>query len=167
MTGVQTCALPILEIDHGPTSAATFLRGADVAPTAPVGRILLVDDSISVRKFVGQMLERAGFQVITASDGAEALQILRETPVHALVTDLEMPRLSGFELIENLQRRPDLRELPVVILTTRVAEKHRALAQRLGIQHYVTKPVEEEPFVRLVASLTAPAAEAVVGGAAR
>jgi chemosensory pili system protein ChpA (sensor histidine kinase/response regulator) len=165
----------LLEAGLAVPSAAPWARGRAPARVPPgprrppdaVRRVLLADDSISVRKFVGQMLERAGFQVVTASDGVEALQILRESPVHALVTDLEMPRLSGFELIENLRRRPDLRELPVVILTTRVGEKHRALAERLGMRHYVTKPVEEERLVRLVASLVASAAKATVGGAMR
>ena len=82
------------------------------APAEPPGprRILLVDDSISVRKFVGQMLERAGFAVITAADGVEGLQVLEETPVDAVITDLEMPRLNGFELIDRvLAHRGDVR----------------------------------------------------------
>ena len=116
-------------------------------------RVLLVDDSISVRKFVGQMLERAGFRVTTANDGAEALQHLAETSVDAVITDLEMPRVNGYELIEGLRRRPSTRDVPVVILTTRAGEKHLSLARRLGVKHYVTKPVDEQAFVQLIDSL--------------
>ena len=131
-------------------------------------RILLVDDSISVRKFVGHMLERAGFRVVTANDGAEALQHLTENRVHLVITDLEMPRVNGYELIEDLRRRPSTRDLPVVVLTTRAGEKHLSLAQRLGVRHYVSKPVDEQAFVRLVASLTAAErVETELAGAAR
>ncbi len=123
---------------------------------APLARrILLVDDSISVRKFVGQMLEKAGFDVITANDGAEALARLDETAVHVVITDLEMPRLNGFELIQHIMQRPAIRDIPIVVLTTRAGAKHLNLASWLGVQHYVSKPVDEEAFVELIASLAA------------
>ena len=116
-------------------------------------RVLLVDDSLSVRKFVGAMLEKAAFEVTTANDGADALARLAESDFDIVVTDLEMPRLNGYELLEDVRRRPATRALPVVILTTRAGEKHQSLARRLGVNHYITKPVAEEPFVRLVESL--------------
>jgi chemotaxis protein histidine kinase CheA/ActR/RegA family two-component response regulator len=117
-------------------------------------RILLVDDSISVRKFVGQMLEKASFEVVTANDGAEALRRLGDTAVDLVITDLEMPRVSGYELIEDLRARAATRALPVVVLTTRAGAKHVNLARSLGIVHYVAKPVDEDAFVRLIVSLT-------------
>ena len=110
-----------------------------------------MDDSLSVRKFVGLMLERAGLEVRTAADGVEALTLLDEAPVDVVVTDLEMPRVNGFELIGDMRRRPETRDIPVVVLTTRAGEKHLALARRLGVEHYVTKPVDEQAFVALVA----------------
>jgi chemosensory pili system protein ChpA (sensor histidine kinase/response regulator) len=116
-------------------------------------RVLLVDDSISVRRFVGQMLEKAGFDVTTANDGAEALTRLGERAFDVMVTDLEMPRVNGYELLEDVRRRAATRELPVVILTTRSGAKHQSLARRLGVSHYVTKPVTEDVFVRLIESL--------------
>ena len=120
------------------------------------GNVLLVDDSISIRKFVGQMLEKAGFDVTTAIDGTEALVRLGERAFDVMVTDLEMPRLNGYELLEEVRRRPDTRELPVVILTTRAGAKHQSLARRLGVSHYVTKPVTEDVFARLIDSLALP-----------
>jgi chemosensory pili system protein ChpA (sensor histidine kinase/response regulator) len=134
-------------------AAPPHTRPASAAETTR--RFLLVDDSISVRKFVGQMLERAGFSVATASDGADALQQLETTAIHAVITDLEMPNVNGYELIENLRRRPSTRDLPIVILTTRGGDKHQELARRLGVKHYLTKPVEEAAFVDLVGSLVA------------
>jgi CheY-like chemotaxis protein len=96
------------------------------------------------------MLEKGGFEVVTANDGAEALERLIDTTVDIVITDLEMPRVNGYELIENLRHRASTQEVPVVVLTTRAGEKHWTLARRLGVRHYVTKPVDEEAFVRLV-----------------
>jgi chemosensory pili system protein ChpA (sensor histidine kinase/response regulator) len=127
-------------------------------------RVLLVDDSVSVRRFVGHMLENGGFEVLTANDGAEALERLVDTTVDVVVTDLEMPRVNGYELIENLRRRPSTQEVPVVVLTTRAGEKHWALARRLGVRHYVTKPVDEQAFVRLVTDVAAAAPEVEPSG---
>ena len=132
-------------------------RGIPAGGTAERARVLLVDDSVSVRKFVGQMLERAGFMVATAIDGVEALERLAEGPPSVVVTDLEMPRLNGYELIRDLKRRPATRDIPVVVLTTRAGDKHARLARELGISHYMTKPVDEPAFVRLVESLAVPA----------
>jgi chemosensory pili system protein ChpA (sensor histidine kinase/response regulator) len=106
-----------------------------------------------VRKFVGLMLERAGLEVRTAGDGAEALSLLGAELVDVVVTDLEMPRVNGFELIGDMRRRPETRDIPVVVLTTRAGEKHLVLARRLGVEHYVTKPVDEQAFVSLVKGL--------------
>ncbi len=138
-------------------------------PAEAPRRVLLVDDSISVRRFVGHMLEKSGFQVTTANDGAEALERLAEAAFEVVVTDLEMPRVNGYELIEDLRRRPSTRNLPVVVLTTRAGEKHWSLARRLGVKHYATKPVDEQAFVRLIDGLTATAAagEPALGGALR
>lgn len=164
----------------------TFLREAAPAAAAatPLGlrpgaaptsegeeerpRVLLVDDSVSIRKFVGQMLEKAGFRVFTAVDGHDALRQLMDLTVDVVVTDLEMPRINGYALIEDLRRRSGTRDLPVIVLTTRAGAKHVSLARRLGVNHYVAKPVDEQNFVRLVAAVTAaPAEEATLAGSDR
>ncbi len=113
--------------------------------TAPTQRhpVLLVDDSLSVRKVVAQMLRKAGHQVVTAADGQEALELLEQQPFQAVVTDLEMPRMSGFELLEEVRRRPNLAHLPIAVLTTRASSKHRDLAVELGANAYLTKPADE------------------------
>ncbi len=145
----------------GRAAAGARARGTARGSTKKQARrILLVDDSISIRKFVGQMLEKAGFEVVTANDGAEALRQLGDTVVDVVITDLEMPRVSGYELIEDLRARASTRALPVVVLTTRAGAKHVNLARRLGIAHYVTKPVDEEAFVRLMVAMTAGGAAA-------
>ena len=139
--------------------AATRTPAAPVREPAafePAGRrptVMLVDDSVSIRKFVGQMLEKAGFQVVTAIDGHDALEQLVERTVDVVVTDLEMPRINGYALIEDLRRRPATREIPVIVMTTRAGAKHVGLARRLGVRHYITKPVDEQGFVRIVESV--------------
>jgi len=97
--------------------------------------------------------------VAAARDGADALEQLAELPVSVVVTDLEMPRVNGYELIRDLSREPATRDLPIVVLTTRAGAKHVNLARELGVEHYVAKPVDEASFVQLIGSLagTAPA----------
>jgi chemosensory pili system protein ChpA (sensor histidine kinase/response regulator) len=154
-------ALKLLELTvTAPVARAIETSREPDADAAVDGRrwVLLVDDSVSVRKFVGGMLERAGFRVVTARDGAEALQQLAARAVDIVVTDLEMPRLNGYELIRDLNREPATSGLPIVVLTTRAGAKHASLAQSLGAEHYVAKPVDEKSFVQLIESLAAPLA---------
>jgi chemosensory pili system protein ChpA (sensor histidine kinase/response regulator) len=144
--------LALAESRQGSSVAAAPIPSLDVSrpPGRVARRVMLVDDSVSVRRFVARMLEKGGFEVVTANDGAEALERLIDTTVDIVITDLEMPRVNGYELIENLRHRATTQDVPVMVLTTRAGEKHWALARRLGVRHYVTKPVDEEAFVRLV-----------------
>lgn len=128
---------------------------ARLAP-APLERglkILMVDDSLSIRRVVGQMLTRWGHVVSTAGDGYEALELLQENRYDAVITDLEMPRVNGFELLDEVRRRPDLRETPVFVLTSRANEKHQALAAELGASGYLTKPLEEAKLRSLLSTV--------------
>jgi CheY-like chemotaxis protein len=109
------------------------------------------------------MLEKAGFRVVTAVDGQDALDQLVDQSVDVIVTDLEMPRVNGYALIEDLRRRATTREVPVIVLTTRAGDKHVSLAQRLGVRHYVAKPVDEQSFVGLVRSVVTTAEPALAG----
>jgi chemosensory pili system protein ChpA (sensor histidine kinase/response regulator) len=106
-------------------------------------RILLVDDSLSVRRVVSQTLKRNGYTVTTAADGQEALDLLSEHTFDAIITDLEMPRLNGFELTEEIRRRKTLSNLPVAMLTSRASDKHAQLAIELGVNEYLTKPLDD------------------------
>jgi chemosensory pili system protein ChpA (sensor histidine kinase/response regulator) len=142
------------------TVAAAKVAASPIAQHVRRSRVLLVDDSISVRRFVGRMLSAGGFDVVTANDGAEALSRVAEGRFDVVITDLEMPRVNGYELIEDLRRRTSTRDVPVIVLTTRAGDKHVSLARRLGVEHYVSKPVEESTFVRLVASVASASSEA-------
>jgi chemosensory pili system protein ChpA (sensor histidine kinase/response regulator) len=132
-----------------------------VTTTAPITqsfKFLLVDDSISVRKIVGRMLERNGYSVVTAHDGQEALDILRQQQFDAILTDLEMPRLNGYELIEDVRRTWNSDQLPIVVMTTRAGEKHRQLALELGANHYFSKPIDESKLLNFLRGLKIPSA---------
>jgi chemosensory pili system protein ChpA (sensor histidine kinase/response regulator) len=153
-TSLAGAGSPLAGSTRATVAAAKVPAGAGAERTTPP-RVLLVDDSISVRRFVGRMLTAGGFEVVTANDGSEAIARVAEGRFDVVVTDLEMPRVNGYELIEDLRRRSSTRHVPVIVLTTRAGDKHVSLARRLGVEHYVTKPVDEPTFVRLVASLAA------------
>jgi chemosensory pili system protein ChpA (sensor histidine kinase/response regulator) len=115
--------------------------------------VVLVDDSISVRKFVGRMLEKAGYRVKLASDGLEALEIVTQTRCDLVVTDLEMPRTNGYELLNHLRQSPETRDIPVMVVTSRAGAKHRERAMKEGAVAFMIKPVQEDQFISAVTNL--------------
>ncbi|MEK6692634.1 MAG: response regulator, partial [Nitrospirota bacterium] len=113
-------------------------------------RILIVDDSLSVRKYVGAFLEARKFKIYSASNGAEALEVLEETPVDMIITDLEMPVMHGYELISRLKESDRLKEIPVIVLTSRSAGKHREKALQSGASGYLIKPFDEKSLLEIL-----------------
>ena len=129
--------------------------------------VVLVDDSISVRKFVGRMLEKAGYRVKLAADGLEALEIVTQTRCDLVVTDLEMPRTNGYELLSHLRQDPQTRNIPVMVVTSRAGAKHRDRAMKEGAMAFLTKPVQEDQFIAAVGRLIgSPAGQALEKAAA-
>ncbi|HYL46801.1 MAG TPA: response regulator, partial [Candidatus Limnocylindrales bacterium] len=115
--------------------------------------VVVADDSISVRKFVGRMLEKAGYRVKLASDGLEASEIVAQVGCHLLITDLEMPRMNGYELMAHLRQNPATRRIPVLVVTSRAGAKHRDRAMKEGASSFLTKPVQEDQLLSTVESL--------------
>jgi chemosensory pili system protein ChpA (sensor histidine kinase/response regulator) len=115
--------------------------------------VVVADDSISVRKFVGRMLEKAGYRVKLASDGLEAAEIVAQLGCHLMVTDLEMPRMNGYELMSHLRQDPTLRKIPVLVVTSRAGAKHRDRAMKEGASAFLTKPVQEDQLIATVEGL--------------
>jgi chemosensory pili system protein ChpA (sensor histidine kinase/response regulator) len=115
--------------------------------------VVLVDDSISVRKFVGRMLEKAGYRVKLAADGLEALEIVTQIRCDLVVTDLEMPRTNGYELLSHLRQDAQTRNIPVMVVTSRAGAKHRDRAMKEGAMAFLTKPVQEDQFIAAVGKL--------------
>jgi len=115
--------------------------------------VVVADDSISVRKFVGRMLEKAGYRVKLASDGLEASEIVAQVGCHLVVTDLEMPRMNGYELMAQLRQNPATQRIPVLVVTSRAGAKHRDRAMKEGAMAFLTKPVQEDQLIATVESL--------------
>jgi chemosensory pili system protein ChpA (sensor histidine kinase/response regulator) len=115
--------------------------------------IVVADDSISVRKFVGRMLEKNGYRVKLAADGLEAAELVAQHGCHLVVTDLEMPRMTGYELMVQLRQSPATRRIPVMVVTSRAGAKHRDRAIKEGAAAFLTKPVQEDQLLAAVEQL--------------
>jgi chemosensory pili system protein ChpA (sensor histidine kinase/response regulator) len=115
--------------------------------------IVVADDSISVRKFVGRMLEKNGYRVKLAADGLEAAELVSQHGCHLVITDLEMPRMTGYELMVQLRQSPTTRRIPVMVVTSRAGAKHRDRAMKEGASSFLTKPVQEDQLIAAVEQL--------------
>jgi chemosensory pili system protein ChpA (sensor histidine kinase/response regulator) len=115
--------------------------------------IIVADDSISVRKFVGRMLEKNGYRVKLAADGLEAAELVAQHGCHLVITDLEMPRMTGYELMAQLRQTPTTKRIPVLVVTSRAGEKHRNRAVKEGAAAFLTKPVQEDQLIAAVEQL--------------
>jgi chemosensory pili system protein ChpA (sensor histidine kinase/response regulator) len=137
--------------------SAAIARGT--IPTEAIDRvaqervIVVADDSISVRKFVGRMLEKNGYRVKLAADGLEAAEIVSQFGCHLVITDLEMPRMTGYELMVQLRQSPSSRRIPVMVVTSRAGAKHRDRAMKEGASAFLTKPVQEDQLIAAVEQL--------------
>ena len=124
--------------------------------------IVVADDSISVRKFVGRMLEKNGYRVKLAADGMEAAEVVAQHGAHLVITDLEMPRMTGYELMVQLRQSPSTRRIPVMVVTSRAGAKHRDRAMKEGAAAFLTKPVQEDQLIAAEEKLVGTEARPVV-----
>jgi chemosensory pili system protein ChpA (sensor histidine kinase/response regulator) len=145
-----------MHVGGGPSpEAPAIAETADVAPL-----VLVVDDSLTVRRVTQRLLVREGYRVVLAKDGLDALERLAEEKPQVVLSDIEMPRMDGFDLVRNLRADPGLADLPVIMITSRIAQKHREVAAELGVDHYLGKPYSEEDLLTLVGRYTAATAGA-------
>lgn len=112
--------------------------------------ILVVDDALTVRNTLQQLLEDAGFYVETARDGMDALNILRNFEPRVVLTDMEMPNMNGVELASSLRQQEANKDLPIIMITSRSQDKHRELAQKAGVSAYITKPYNEGELLKTI-----------------
>ncbi|GBE48217.1 chemotaxis protein CheA [bacterium BMS3Bbin12] len=119
------------------------------AEPEPSGRVtvMVVDDSITVRKVTARLLERNGMDVLTAKDGVDAVALLQEHVPDIMLLDIEMPRMDGFELATHMRNESRLREIPIIMITSRTGEKHREHALRIGVNRYLGKPYQEGELI--------------------
>jgi len=127
---------------------------AAAAPSQPT--VMVVDDSLTVRKITGRLLEREGYRVVTAKDGVDALeQLLTATP-DVIIADIEMPRMDGFDLTRNIRADARLKAVPIIMITSRTAEKHKRYAEEIGVNHYLGKPYDEDVLLGLIRDYVTP-----------
>ena len=112
--------------------------------------VMVVDDSITVRRVTQRLLKREGYRVVLANDGLQALERLQEERPAVVLSDIEMPRMDGFDLARNIRSDQRLRDLPIIMITSRIAEKHRDHARELGVDHYLGKPYSEDELLGLI-----------------
>jgi chemosensory pili system protein ChpA (sensor histidine kinase/response regulator) len=112
--------------------------------------VMVVDDSITVRKVTTRLLERNGYKVVTAKDGVDALGMLQESVPDIMLLDIEMPRMDGFELARHMRNDDNLRHVPIIMITSRTGDKHRDRAMQIGVQHYLGKPYQESDLLNSI-----------------
>jgi chemosensory pili system protein ChpA (sensor histidine kinase/response regulator) len=130
----------------------TLVSIPGIDDTAP---IMVVDDSITVRKVTSRLLSRAGYQVATARDGIDALEQIQVRLPAAILLDIEMPRMDGFEFTKAVRGDPRTRMIPIIMISSRTADKHRQHAAQLGVNLFLGKPFQDDELLRHLANFTA------------
>jgi chemosensory pili system protein ChpA (sensor histidine kinase/response regulator) len=120
---------------------------------------LVVDDSITVRRVTQRLLERNGMRVLTARDGEDAVAVMEEHVPDVVLLDIEMPRMDGYEVAQHMRTSPRLKHVPIIMITSRVGEKHRARAMEIGVDEYLGKPYQESQLLEAIAPLVARGAD--------
>ena len=142
--------------------APTLVRAGADSPEEPAAAVepverqlaaLVVDDSITMRRVTQRLLERRGMRVLTARDGLDAIEVLQEHEADIIVLDIEMPRMDGYQFASHVRNDAVLKDTPIIMVTSRSGEKHRAKAIELGVNDYLSKPYQEAQLIDAVQSL--------------
>jgi len=149
----------VIILDIGALVRAEWRTRAAAPVSAPKERgdrrtfAMVVDDSITVRRVTQRLLERNGMRVITARDGMDAVALLQDNVPDVILLDIEMPRMDGYEVAAHVRNDPRLKDVPIIMVTSRVGEKHRARAIELGVDDYLGKPYQEAQLLDAIAPL--------------
>jgi len=135
---------------NAPSGAAAAAQEAARAASAT---IMVVDDSLTVRKVTQRLLEREGYSVMLAKDGVDALEQMQDRQPDLMLVDIEMPRMDGFDLTRNIRGDERTREIPIIMITSRSADKHRNYAMQLGVNAYFGKPYQDTILLGAIAGL--------------
>jgi chemotaxis protein histidine kinase CheA/CheY-like chemotaxis protein len=156
--GSVTPVLDLPELLRTPSHSHIRTHVPETSPettdtSAKLPRILVVDDSLSQRRALEQILTDAGFRTHSARDGIEAAEWLNHVKPDAVVTDLEMPRMNGIELTSHIRTQAKLKSLPIIMITSRSTQKHRQLAEEAGVNYYLVKPVQDDDLLTKLQTL--------------
>jgi len=119
-----------------------------------VTSVLVVDDSVTVRKVTTRLLERHGYEVRTAKDGVDAMATLQEYKPDVVLLDIEMPRMDGFEVATQMRHSTELVNIPIIMITSRTGDKHKERAMAIGVTEYMGKPFQEDKLLGAIETLT-------------
>ncbi|USX27814.1 Hpt domain-containing protein [Oxalobacteraceae bacterium OTU3CINTB1] len=144
----------VQHLAHQPEARRQYAQAASPAQARPNARsIMVVDDSMTVRRVTQRLLEREGYHVLLAKDGVDALEQLQDTTPDLMLVDIEMPRMDGFDLTRNVRGDERTREIPIIMITSRSADKHRNYALQLGVNAYFGKPFQEPVLLEAITGL--------------
>jgi chemosensory pili system protein ChpA (sensor histidine kinase/response regulator) len=146
----------VVILDIGALVRAGWRSRAQAVPREKLDRravALVVDDSITVRRVTQRLLERNGMRVLTARDGMDAVSVMEEHVPDVVLLDIEMPRMDGYEVAAHMRADQRLNHVPIIMITSRVGEKHRARALELGVDEYLGKPYQESQLLEAIAPL--------------
>ncbi len=144
---------PVVLAQHERTAVQTPVFVPTVEPDAPSApTVMIVDDSLTVRKITGRLLSREGYQVLTAKDGVDAMEQLQDARPDVMLVDIEMPRMDGFDLTRNIRNDGKLKHIPIIMITSRTAEKHRNYAAQIGVNVYLGKPFQEDQLLEHISA---------------
>ena len=136
--------------DSAASGGSKAIASPQLVGPGQVPLVLVVDDSITVRRVTQRLLQREGYRVALAADGLQALERLQDERPTVVLSDIEMPRMDGFDLARNIRADRELHDLPIIMITSRIAQKHREHAMELGVNHYLGKPYADEELLSLV-----------------
>ncbi|MBC3869915.1 response regulator [Undibacterium oligocarboniphilum] len=134
-------------------AASTRNRSEPVQGLRTQHTVMVVDDSLTVRRVTQRLLTREGYQVVLAKDGIDALEQLQSVTPHVMLVDIEMPRMDGFDLTRNVRNDARTSHIPIIMITSRTADKHRNYAKELGVNEYFGKPYREDDLLEAITGL--------------
>ena len=145
----------ILDLNGLVREGIPALESATIAPASTDHRplALVVDDSITVRRVTERFLERNGLQVATAKDGIDAIKVMHDTKPDIILLDIEMPNMDGYEFAAHVRNDTRVSDVPIIMITSRVGDKHRARAIEIGVDDYIGKPYQDDHLLDAICRL--------------
>jgi chemosensory pili system protein ChpA (sensor histidine kinase/response regulator) len=153
--GAIVLVINAVQLANREVFAVGAAKVAEIAPIVENLRkvALVVDDSLTMRKVLSRVLEREDFEVVTANDGMDAIEKLQEVTPDIILTDIEMPRMDGFEFSRYVRDNPATLNIPLIVISSRTADKHRNVATEIGVNAFLGKPVQDETLIEQVNAL--------------